>query len=381
MRFLTAGESHGPALVGILEGMPAGVKVSTEAIDKDLGRRQMGYGRGGRMVIEKDKAEILSGVRFGESLGSPIALLVKNRDFEHWKDRMSVEGDPTGPAFTRPRPGHADLPGALKYGREDARDILERASARETTMRVALGALAKGLLVKFGIRIVSHVVALGPVQARPLDVTPEMDEMIDASPFRTADSQAEDAMKEAVDRAKQEGDTLGGVFEVLAFSVPVGLGSHVHYDRRLDGRLAQALLSIPAQKGLEVGDAFWGAGEAGSQVHDPIQFRPGEGFLRTQNRAGGLEGGITNGETLRLRVYMKPLSSLRRPLPSADLKTGEAFEAQVERSDVTAVPAAGVIGEAMVALVLADALLEKFGADTLSDIQQAFHAYQGRLPR
>jgi len=381
MRFLTAGESHGQALVGILEGLPAGLAVSPADIDRDLERRQMGYGRGGRMQIERDHVDILSGVRFGETLGSPVALMVKNRDWEHWQERMSVTGPPAGPAVTKPRPGHADLAGALKYDRRDARDILERASARETTMRVALGAIARKLLDAFGITVLSHVVALGGVIAEGTDLTPEMGGMIDASPVRTADPRAERLMMEAIDRARERGDTLGGVFEVAAFGLPVGLGSHVHYDRRLDGRLGQAMLSIPAMKGVEVGDAFWASGEAGSGVHDAIDFEAGKGFHRPTNRAGGLEGGMTNGEVLTVRVAMKPLSTLKSPLPSADLATGERVEAQVERSDVTAVPAAGVIGEAMAALVLADALLDKFGHDALSDVKGAYEAYLGRLPR
>lgn len=381
MRFLTAGESHGPALVGIIEGLPAGIGLETADIDRDLARRQMGYGRGGRMMIEKDRVEILSGVRFGETLGSPVALMVRNRDWEHWQERMSREGPPKGPPFTRPRPGHADLAGSLKYDRSDARDILERASARETTMRVALGAVARVFLQTFGIQILSHVLSLGEVESRTLPITPEMAETIDASLVRTADPEAEAAMMAAVDRAKAEGDTLGGLFEVCAFGVPVGLGSHVHYDRRLDGRLAQAMMSIPAMKGVEVGEAFQNALKPGSLVHDAIVFEPGHGFVRPTNRAGGLEGGITNGAPVSVRVAMKPLSTLKKPLKSVDLRTLEPIEAQVERSDVTAVPAAGVIGEAMMALTLAEAVLEKFGGDTLADVKRAYDAYLGRMPR
>lgn len=382
LRYLTAGESHGRALVGILEGMPAGVPVQKEWIDRDLARRQHGYGRGGRMLIEEDRAEILSGIRFGETLGSPVALLVWNRDWEHWRERMAVEGPPKEELrFTRPRPGHADLAGVLKYDRRDARDILERASARETTMRVALGALAKALLRPFGIVVYSHVVALGPVVARPVEPTPEALEAADETPLRCLDAEASERMMAEIDRAKEAGDTLGGIFEVIAFQVPPGLGSHVHYDRKLDGRIARAMLSIPAMKGVAVGDAFQLALRPGSEVHDPILFRPGEGFRRQSNRAGGLEGGMTNGEPLAVRVAMKPLSSLRRPLPSVDIETRTPFAAQVERSDVTAVPAAGVIGEAMLALELADAFLEKFGGDALGDIEAAYRHYMGRLPK
>jgi chorismate synthase len=382
LRYLTAGESHGQALVGILEGMPAGVRITKAAIDHELARRQHGYGRGGRMLIEKDQVEILAGVRFGESLGSPIALLVRNRDWAHWEKRMAVEGEPEGDIpFTRPRPGHADLVGVLKYAREDARDILERASARETTMRVALGALAKAFLRTFGIEIGSHVLAVGDVWAEEREVTPEALAAADGTPLRCLDDGATERMMAAIDRAKEAGDTLGGVFEVVAFGLPPGLGSHVHFDRKLDGRIGQAMLSIPAMKGVTVGDAFQVAGRLGSEAHDAITFERGVGFRREGNRAGGLEGGMTNGEPLVVRVAMKPLSTLRRPLPSVDLATLQPFEAQVERSDVTAVPAAGVIGEAMLALVLADAFLEKFGADTLPDIEAAWRHYLGRLPR
>ncbi len=379
IRILTAGESHGPALVGILEGMPAGVKISQRAIDRDLARRQMGYGRGGRMQIERDRAEILSGIRFGESIGSPIALLIHNRDFAHWKERMAQFGPPVGPAVTKPRPGHADLAGALKYQRADARDILERASARETAMRVGLGALAKALLGSCRIQVISHVVSLGGVRARSAHLGPADLARIDRSPVRCADPEAEVAMIEAIDRAKSAGDTLGGVIEVVAFGVPVGLGSHAHYDRRLDAQLASAMVSIPAIKGGEVGDAWWSAEQRGSAVHDPIAFTPGQGFTRPTNRAGGIEGGMSNGQPIRLRAAMKPLSSLRRPLMSADLITHQPFDAQVERSDVVALPAAGVVAEAVMALVLATALTEKFGAKTLTELKRAKAAYERRL--
>ncbi len=376
MRYLTAGESHGPALVGIIEGVPAGLHLSKAAIDRQLARRQGGYGRGMRMKIESDEIEWLSGLRFGETLGSPIALMIRNLDHANWLDRMAPEGEPAGRAFTRPRPGHADLAGVQKYARPDARDILERASARETAMRVALGTVARELLRAVGIEILSHVIALGGVSAaRQERLDPEA---IDRSPVRCADPEAAQAMMHAVDQAQLNGDTLGGVVEVIATGVPVGLGSHVHWDRKLDGRLAHAAMAIPAIKGVEVGDGFWGAGQPGSAVHDEILWQDGK-YVRPTNRAGGSEGGISNGEPIVVRAAMKPLSSLRRPLRSVDLQTKEAFLAQVERSDITAVPAAGVVLEGVVALELADLLLEKFGGDTVADVQAALQHYRERL--
>ena len=377
MRYLTAGESHGPALVGILEGIPAGLRLAAADVNRDLKRRQAGYGRGQRMSIEHDEIEWLAGVRFGETLGSPIALMIRNRDFARWQERMAPEGPETGPIFTRPRPGHADLAGALKYDRRDARDILERASARETATRVALGAIAKAFLRHFGIEIISHVVALGDVTAPP---PPSLDpEAIDASLVRCADPEASAAMVQAIDAARLKGDTLGGVVEVRAVGVPVGLGAHVHWDRKLDGRLGQAMLSVPAIKGLEIGAANWSAGVPGSQVHDEIVYTPEQGFTRPTNRAGGSEGGISNGEPIWVRAAMKPLSSLRRPLKSVDMATKEPFLAQVERSDITAVPAAGVVLEAVMALVLAELVLEKFGGDSLGDVDQAYRYFLGRV--
>jgi len=377
MRYLTAGESHGPGLVGILEGMPAGLRVSAAAVNRELCRRQSGSGRGGRMRIERDEIEWLAGVRFGETLGSPIAVLIRNRDHLHWGERMAPEGEPTGPAFSRPRPGHADLAGALKYGRTDARDILERASARETAARVALGAIAKTFLKEFGVGISSHVVMLGGVAAKPLAVLDL--EAIEASPVRCADPQAEAAMLRAIEDARQGGDTLGGVVEARAEGVPVGLGSHVHWDRRLDGRLGQALLAVPGIKGVEVGAGFWAAGQPGSLVHDAIAYDPARGYVRETNRAGGSEGGIANGEPIVVRCAMKPLSSLGRPLPSVDMATRKPAKAQAERSDVTAVPAAGVVVEALLALVLADLLLEKFGGDCMGDVLAAYRRYRERI--
>ena len=389
-RFTTAGESHGRGLVGILEGIPAGLAVPTDRINTELRRRMGGYGRGARMKIEADQIEWLAGVRAGETLGSPIAMLVWNRDWEHWRDVMAPEPDAPGAErrrqVTRPRPGHADLAGSLKYDRQDARDILERASARETVARVACGAVCKLLLDQFGVEIGSHVVELGGVvadvgarHAVPLPVP--LNAASDASPVRCLDAEAEREIIAGIDAAKAAGDTLGGVVEVIALGVPVGLGSHVSWDRKLDGRLAQALMSIPAVKGVELGLGFAAARRKGSEVHDEIM----PGLTRATNRAGGTEGGMTTGEPLVARVAMKPISTLMAPLRTVDLKTGGPAQAQAERSDVTAVPAMGVIAEAMLALVLAQALLEKFGGDALSETKRNFEGYlaqvRARTPR
>ncbi len=388
IRFTTAGESHGPALVAILEGVPAGLALAAADVDADLVRRMQGHGRGARMRIEADRVRILAGVRLGATLGSPIALLVENRDFAHWQDVMAAE-PAEGPArrrLTRPRPGHADLAGALKYDRSDARDVLERASARETAARVAAGAVCRRLLAEFGVEIGSHVVALGGVEAVPPVPLPEpLDPAADASPVRCLDAAASAAMVARIDAARQAGDTLGGVVEVVARHLPVGLGSHVAWDRRLDARLAAAWMSVPAVKGVEIGLGFRGAQLPGSEAHDEIRraapgtAREAGGVTRDTNRAGGLEGGITTGEPLVARLAMKPLSTLMRPLASVDLETGEAVRAQAERSDVTAVPALGVIAEAMAALVLADAFAEKFGGDSLEEMRRNHAGYLGRL--
>src|SRR5437660_10015329 len=379
-RFTTAGESHGRGLVGILEGIPAGLPVSAERINAELKRRMGGYGRGARMKIEADQIEWLAGVRAGETLGSPIAMLVWNRDWENWQDVMAPEAqaspEPRRRQVTRPRPGHADLTGVLKYDRQDARDILERASARETVARVACGAVCKLLLEQFGIEVGSHVVELGGVGARHAVPLPSpVNAAADASPVRCLDPEAEREMIARIDAAKAAGDTLGGVVEVVALGAPVGLGSHVSWDRKLDGRLAQALMSIPAVKGVELGLGFEAARRKGSEVHDEIL----PGLARATNRAGGTEGGMTTGEPLVLRVAMKPISTLMAPLKTVDLKTGAAAQAQSERSDVTAVPAMGVIAEAMVALVLARALLEKFGGDALSEMKRNFAGYMAQV--
>jgi chorismate synthase len=389
-RFTTAGESHGPALLAIVEGLPSGVPVDPDRIDHELRRRQGGYGRGGRMRIESDAAEILSGVRHGETLGSPVAMRIANRDWENWREAMAPDAsgrdaDQTVSRRVRmPRPGHADLVGILKYDRHDARDILERASARETAARVAAGALAKSLLSEIGVTVGSHVVALGDVRAKEPDALPDdLNAASDASPVRCLDDEAEGRMIDAIDAAKREGDTLGGIFEVVVRGLPVGLGSHVSWDRKLDGRIAGAVMSIQALKGVEIGDGFGGSVRRGSAVHDEIRFGdadgPGGGFDRASNRAGGLEGGITTGMPLVVRGAMKPISTLMQPLGTIDLDRGEPAEAVRERSDVCALPAAGVVGEAMVAIVLANAVLEKFGGDSLGDLRSSLATYRERL--
>ncbi len=379
-RFTTAGESHGRGLVAVLEGIPAGLPLSAERVNAELKRRMGGYGRGARMKIEADQIEWLAGVRAGETLGSPIAMLVWNRDWEHWQDVMAPEADAGGSErrrqVTRPRPGHADLAGALKYDRQDARDILERASARETVARVACGAVCKVLLEQFGVEVGSYVVELGGVTAKYRSPLPApLNAASDASPVRCLDPEAEREMIARIDAAKAAGDTLGGVVEVIALGLPVGLGSHVSWDAKLDGRLAQALMSIPAVKGVELGLGFEAARRKGSEVHDEIL----PGLARATNRAGGTEGGMTTGEPLVARVAMKPISTLMAPLRTVDLKTGGPAQAQSERSDVTAVPAMGVIAEAMLALVLAQALLEKFGGDALSETRRNFEGYLAQV--
>jgi chorismate synthase len=400
LRFTTAGESHGKGLVAIVEGLPAGLPVTADWIDRDLGRRMLGYGRGARMKIERDRVEILSGVRAGETLGSPVALLVRNRDWENWEDVMAAEGTPGDlrrRRVTRPRPGHADLVGVLKYDRLDARDILERASARETVARVAAGALARRLLDEFGVDVGSHVVSLGGVRATPpADLPRPLNDAADRSEIRVLDPAVEPEMIARIDRAKKDGDTLGGEIEVVARGVVVGLGSHVSWDRKLDARLAGILMSIPAVKGVEIGLGFEAARRPGSAVHDPIDADAGAGpaaadggppvpgharggFARRSNNAGGLEGGMTTGEPLVVRVAMKPISTLMAPLPTVDLASGAPASAQSERSDVTAVPAMGVIAEALVAIVLADAMLEKFGGDSLAEMRRNVAAYVAAL--
>ncbi len=384
-RFTTAGESHGPALVTIVEGVPAGLEIRPDRIDADLRRRQGGYGRGGRMRIESDRAEILSGVRHGQTLGSPIALQIRNRDWENWTIAMSATpleepaDDETLRRVYLPRPGHADLVGVLKYDRHDARDILERASARETAARVAAGAIAKQLLETLGIEIGSHVVALGGVVASIPDELPsDLNAAVEPSPVRCLDPDAESRMIDAIDEAKKAGDTLGGVFEVVVRGVPVGLGSHVSWDRKLDGRLAAALMSIQAIKGVEIGMGFEAGARPGSRVHDAIVTGEG-GYVRAGNAAGGLEGGITTGMPIVVRAAMKPISTLMQPLPTIDIRSGERGDAVRERSDVCALPAAGVVGEAMVAIVLAEAVLEKFGSDSVGELRRNLEGYLAQI--
>ncbi|MBA7596398.1 Chorismate synthase [subsurface metagenome] len=374
-RFLTAGESHGRGLTAIIEGVPAGLPLSEEYIARDLARRQGGYGRSARMKIEQDRAEILSGVRHGLTMGSPISLLIWNRDWENWKEAMSISAtEQPVELLTRLRPGHADLPGAIKYSMEDIRPILERASARETAARVAVGAVAKRLLEEFGIEIHSHTIAIAGVNAKEGQDINWAE--VEKSSVRCADTEVEKAMMAAIDEAKEAGDSVGGIFQVVATGVPIGLGSHVHWDRRLDGRLAQAVMSINAVKGVEIGAGFSLADLRGSQAHDIIEFdKTKREWRHATNRAGGIEGGITNGEPIVVNAVVKPIPTLAKPLPSVDLKTGETVQAHVERSDVCVVPAAGVIGEAMLAIVLADALLEKFGGDHLKETLRNYQSY------
>lgn len=400
LRFTTAGESHGQALVSILEGMPAGLPLLAEHVDEQLARRQHGYGRGRRMRIERDAVQLLSGVRAGETIGSPIAMLIRNRDWDNWQETMDPAprtgdialSDSEGSAarvlrkraVTRVRPGHADLTGLLKYDRDDARDILERASARETTARVAVGAVCRRFLAEFGVHIGSHLVQLGDIPAeRPEPFPDDINAAADGSPLRTLDSDAERRMIARIDAVKREGNTLGGICEVVASGVCVGLGSHTSWDRKLDGRIGRAMMSIPAVKGVEIGMGFAAARASGAQVHDEIEPAPKNvltgGVRRRTNRAGGLEGGMTTGEPVVVRVAMKPISTLMKPLATVDVATGARAEATAERSDVTAVPAMGVIAEAMLAVVLADAMLEKFGGDSLREIRYNYDGYLSHI--
>lgn len=384
MRYLTSGESHGPALTAIIDGLPSNLTVDTAALNHQLFRRQQGYGRGGRMRIEQDRAVILSGLRFSRTLGSPLAVQIENRDFANWQERMMPDGEPpvNTDTVTRPRPGHADLAGTLKYNHADIRNVLERASARETAARVAVGAVARQLLLAFGIQVASHVLSIGEVNAPPVSPGfPGLQAEADASPVRCLDGASASAMMERIDRAKADGDSLGGVFEMIVTGVPVGLGSHVHWDRKLDARLAAALMSIQAIKGVEVGGGFTLASLPGSSVHDEIAFDPQRGYFHLTNRAGGLEGGMTNGEPLVLRAAMKPIPTLYKPLQSVDMATHQVFQATVERSDVCAVPAASVVGEAAVAWEVACALREKFSGDSLEEMQEQYELYARMLKK
>lgn len=377
LRWLTAGESHGPQLTVVMEGLPAGLEISGEDIRRDLRRRQGGHGRGGRQQIETDEGRIVSGVRGGFTLGSPLAIVIENRDHANWTAEMTSEREGFAPRpVTRLRPGHADLAGALKYGHADVRNVLERASARETASRVAAGAVARRLVGQFGIRVLSFTQSIGTVDAGIAAVDPATveEDQIEASPVRCPDPAASALMVAAIDDARERGDTLGGTFRVVATGVPLGLGSYVHWDRKLDGRLAQAILSINAVKGVEFGAGFEGTSRPGSEFHDQIEYEKGH-FRHLSNRAGGLTGGVTNGEPVDLRVALKPISTMLKPLPSVDLASKQKVEAHYERSDVCVVPAAGVIGEAMVALTIAEAFLEKFGGDSIPEIERNLGAY------
>ena len=397
LRFTTAGESHGKALVAVVEGLPAGLEIDIAKIDHELWRRQQGYGRGGRMKIETDQVQVLSGIRHGKALGSPVALMIENRDFVHWTDVMSaepIEAEPKNPRLvTRPRPGHADLAGGQKFGARDLRNILERASARETTSRVAVGAIAKQLLAEFGVDIRSHVTKLGSVPPSPLEKTwDEICAIPTDSPLNCADTNAQSEMIALIDATKDNGDTLGGIFEVVARGVVTGLGSAFSWNEKLDGRIAQAVMSIHAVKAVEIGSGVENASRPGSEVHDEIfpnaelgtrnaESDSHSAFARKTNRAGGLEGGITNGEEIRVRGYLKPISTLKKPLRSVDINSKEPSEAAYERSDVTVVPAAGVIGESMLAIVLANAMREKFGGDSIDEMKRNFDSYVAQLVR
>jgi len=378
IRFLTAGESHGRGLVCIVEGIPANLEISVEYINRELERRQRGYGRGGRMKIEKDAVQIISGVRFGKTLGSPIALLIENKDWENWKEKMAVEGERPDfvVPFTRPRPGHADLAGGIKYNQRDLRNILERASARETACRVATGAICKRFLEELGVFIGSYVVSIGPLEP-PIEEQDLVKRhyLAEQSEVRFPDATKDELFRELIDRAKQMGESLGGVFEVFAVGVPPGLGSHVHWDRKLDGLIAQAMMSIQAIKGVEIGLGFMASKKFGSEVHDEIGYKEGEGYLRYSNNLGGLEGGITNSMPIVVRCAMKPIPTLTKPLRSVDLQTKEEVRAGKERTDVVAVPAASVVGESALAYVLANAFLEKLGGDFMEEIKERYKIY------
>jgi chorismate synthase len=380
LRLTTAGESHGPGLVAVLEGLPAGLALASEDIDRDLARRQLGHGRGGRMKIESDRATVWGGIRHGRTLGSPVALLIENRDHANWAERMSPwPVDEEIEEVHLPRPGHADLAGVLKYGHSDVRNVLERASARETAARVAAGALAKVFLRELGVTVYSHVVRIGSVTSEAAPAAAGDFGGVDESPVRCLDATASEAMVAEIDSARKANESLGGVFEVKAFGVAPGLGSYVSWDQRIDGRIAQAMLSIHAMKGVEFGDGFDLASRVGSKAHDEIFWDPERGYVRETNRAGGIEGGMTTGDPVCVRVAMKPLPTLTKPLRSVDIETKEPAEALRERTDSCTVPAAGVVGEAMLALELARAAREKFGGDGIEDVLEAFSAYKRRI--
>ena len=386
LRFLTAGESHGPALGCVIDGVPAGLELTEEYIDRQLSRRQKGHGRGRRMAIESDQVRIVSGVRHGKTLGSPILLMLENRDYINWQEIMSPGGDGTEERqVTRPRPGHADLAGGMKYGHGDLRNVLERASARETAMRVAVGAVCRRMLEELGVRIYSQVIAIGGVRSEPQAVDNQnfvqVMEIVDSSPVHCYDQGAQAQMVAEIDGAREKGESLGGCFEVGVLNVPPGLGSYVQWDRRLDTLLAGSLMSIPAVKAVEIGDGVASSGKFGSQVHDEIRYSAQTGVVRSTNRAGGIEGGVSNGETVWARCYMKPIPTLYNPLTSINIRTWQEERAQIERSDICAVPAAAVIGEAVAAWVIAGAFLEKFGGDTLQEVKAGYRHYLDYLRR
>jgi len=387
LRFLTSGESHGKGLIGIIEGMPAGISVNEEYVNRELQRRQKGYGRGGRMAVESDTIEIFSGVRNGRTIGSPIGFLIRNKDYQNWRDVMAVgECDRAGDKeVRRPRPGHADLPGGIKYNQPDMRNILERASARETAARVAAGAIIKKLLDNFDIHIYSQVLSVGGVAVAPYEVNEQnLDvfcDIVESSPIRCADIDGEAEMIKLIEKARKDGESLGGVFEVGAVGVPPGLGSHVSWDRKLDAQIAGLLMSIPAIKAVEIGDGVMNASRPGSEVHDEIYYGEEQGIYRKTNRAGGLEGGITNGETVWARAYMKPIPTLYKPLTSVNTLLWQQEKADVERSDICAVPAAAVVGEAMFAFGIARAFLEKLGGDSVDEIEKAYCSYKDYMKR
>lgn len=376
LRFLTAGESHGKCLTAIIEGLPSGIAVNEESINKNLYRRQLGYGRGDRMKLEQDKVEITAGVRHGKTLGSPVCLVIYNRDYENWSDimRSSVKGEYDMKVLTKPRPGHADLAGSIKYRHEDIRNVLERASARETAIRTAAGSVASALLKSFEVKVNSYVLSIGDVLLKEQpDITPEILDIVEASPVRCPDKQAETMMIKAIDFAKASGDSLGGTFRVIAKNVPPGIGSHVHWDRRLDGNLSRAMMSIPGIKAVEIGAGFGAAKLPGSKVHDGILYEAG--FYRSTNNAGGIEGGVSNGEDILVTCAMKPIPTLTKPLQSVDINSKEPFPASIERSDVCAVPSASIVGEAAVSLELAAAFIEKFGGDSLEEMLSNYNSY------
>jgi chorismate synthase len=379
LRYLNGGESHGKYLLAVLEGVPSGLPLTAEMIDHDLARRQKGYGRGGRMRVEQDRVEFACGVRKGKTIGNPLGLLIANKDWDNWKEVMAAEPGPTPPekVVTRPRPGHADLVGAIKYGHRDVRNVLEKASARETAIRVAIGGVAKALLRHFGIEVISYTVEIGGIVAQCGPDSLEAYKKAESSDVRSPDPDAGSKMIEQIRTAKHRGDTLGGVFEVVVMNPPIGLGTYAQWDRRLSARLAMAAMSIQAMKGVEIGMGFEAARRFGSEVHDEIYYdRTEKEFVRKTNNAGGLEGGITNGQPIVIRVAMKPISTLYSPKKSVDIISKEPFEATVERSDICTVPAAGVVGEAVIAFEMANALLEKFGGDSLEEMKRNFEAYQ-----